>query len=306
MQKNALSTQHLITAMIVIFLWGMNFVVIKIGLKGVPPFLLGALRFMLVAFPAILFIPRPKIQLKWMLAYAITISLGQFAFLFSAMSVGMPAGLASLVLQAQAFFTVGLSALIFGDKLRAPNIIGMLIASIGLYLLGSASMAHPANSASPVPLLGFLLTICAAASWASGNVITKKIGATNILSLVVWSALIPILPFLLLSWIFEGPERISASLYHLSLPSILTVCYLAFAATLIGYSLWGKLLSSLPTHQVAPLTLLVPVIGLTAAWLLLDEALVAKQILGAAIVMGGLLVNVFGQRLRENWRRVFG
>ena len=141
MSKNVLTTRHLMTALIVVCLWGMNFVVIKIGLKGIPPFLMGALRFMLVAFPAILFLPRPKVPFKLLVAYALAISLGQFAFLFSAMAVGMPAGLASLVLQAQAFFTVGLSAVVFGDKLRASNLIGMLIASAGLILLGSASIA---------------------------------------------------------------------------------------------------------------------------------------------------------------------
>lgn len=294
MSKNALSPRHVFTALIVIFLWGMNFVVIKIGLKGVPPFLLGALRFILVAFPAILFLPRPKVPLKLLLAYALTISLGQFAFLFSAMAVGMPAGLASLVLQAQAFFTVGLSALVFGDKLRASNLLGMLVASLGLVLLGSASLA---NSASQVTLLGFALTLCGALSWASGNVINKKIGPTAVLNLVSWSALIPILPFLLLSYLFEGPQRIAYSLSHLSLSSMLTVVYLALAATLIGYTLWGRLLSSLPTHMVAPLTLLVPVVGLSAAWLLLGEALQPRQMLGAAIVMAGLLINVFGPRL---------
>lgn len=303
MSKNVLSPRHIFTALIVVFLWGINFVVIKIGLKGVPPFLLGALRFMLVAFPAILFLPRPKVPLKLLLAYALTISLGQFAFLFSAMAVGMPAGLASLVLQAQAFFTVGLSALVFGDRLRASNLLGMLIASLGLLLLGSASLA---NSASQVTLLGFVLTLCAALSWASGNVINKKIGPTAVLSLVSWSALIPIIPFLLLSLLFEGAATIAHSLAHLSISSVLTVLYLAMAATLIGYTLWGRLLSSLPTHMVAPLTLLVPVVGLTAAWILLGEALQPRQILGAAIVMGGLLVNVFGTRVSGVLRRVPG
>ncbi|MCU6433116.1 EamA family transporter [Undibacterium sp. Jales W-56] len=302
MSKNVLSTRHLLTALIVVFLWGMNFVVIKIGLKGIPPFLMGALRFILVAFPAILFLPRPKVPFKLLAAYALTISLGQFAFLFSAMAVGMPAGLASLVLQAQAFFTVGLSALVFGDKLRPSNLIGMLVASAGLILLGSASMA---NSASQVTLLGFVLTICAAFSWASGNVINKKIGPTAVLSLVSWSALIPIIPFLLLSLVFEGGEVIVHSLSNMSLSSALTIVYLAVAATLIGYTLWGRLLSSLPTHMVAPLTLMVPVIGLTAAWILLGEALRPLQIMGALIVMCGLLINVFGARLLDRVRVLF-
>jgi len=303
MSKNVphfLSPAQLMTALIVIFLWGMNFVVIKIGLKGVPPFLLGALRFALVAFPAILFLPRPKVPLKWLLAYALTISLGQFAFLFTAMAVGMPAGLASLVLQAQAFFTVGLSAMVFGDRLRASNLLGMLVASIGLALLGSASIG---SSASQVTLAGFLLTLLAAASWASGNVVSKKIGATSLLSLVAWSALIPVIPFLLLSLCFEGAATISASILHISLSSALAIAYLAFAATLTGYTLWGNLLSSLPTHMVAPLTLLVPVVGLSAAWLLLGEALQPLQLLGAAVVMCGLLINVFGARLLTQLRR---
>ncbi|HTD07115.1 EamA family transporter [Undibacterium sp.] len=299
MSKNVLSTRQLATAFIVIFLWGMNFVVIKIGLKGIPPFLLGALRFALVAFPAILFLPRPKVPLKWLLAYALTISLGQFAFLFTAMAVGMPAGLASLVLQAQAFFTVGFSATVFGDKLKTFNLLGMLVASIGLVLLGSASIG---GSASQVTLPGFILTLLAAASWACGNVVNKKIGSTSLLSLVAWSALIPVIPFLLLSLCFEGAATISSSIVHISLPSVLAIAYLAFAATLTGYTLWGSLLSSLPTHMVAPLTLLVPVVGLSAAWILLGEALQPLQLLGAAVVMCGLLINVFGAKLLAQLR----
>lgn len=302
MSKSVLSPRHILIAAIVILLWGMNFVVIKIGLKGIPPFLMGALRFILVAFPAILFLPRPKVPLKLLLAYAMFISLGQFAFLFSAMAVGMPAGLASLVLQAQAFFTVGLSAMVFGDKLRPSNLLGMLIASTGLILLGSASIS---SSASQVTLAGLALTLCAAFSWASGNVINKKIGVTNVLSLVSWSALVPILPFFLLSYIFEGGDVIVQSLQNMSLSSGLTIVYLAVAATLIGYTLWGKLLASLPTHLVAPLTLMVPVVGLTAAWVLLDEALNQTQLLGAATVMAGLLINVFGTKLATGVRRIF-
>ncbi len=287
-------------AFTVIFLWGMNFVVIKIGLKGVPPLLLGALRFLLVAFPAILFLPRPRVPLKWLIAYASTISLAQFAFLFSAMAVGMPAGLASLVLQAQVFFTVGLSAWIFGDRLRASNLLGMLVASGGLVLLGVASISH---SGSQVTLAGFVLTLCAALSWATGNVISKKIGPSAVLSLVAWGALLPIIPFFLLSLYFDGAATVVASLSQLSLSTGLAVLYLALAATLIGYTLWGRLLSTLPTHMVAPLTLLVPVVGLSAAWVLLGEALQPLQLAGAALVMCGLVINVFGTRLASRLRR---
>ncbi|MBC3872175.1 EamA family transporter [Undibacterium flavidum] len=295
-----MKSHHVITALIVIVLWGMNFVVIKIGLKGIPPLLLAALRFMFVAFPAIFFLAKPKVELKWLIAYAATISFGQFAFLFSAIAVGMPAGLASLVLQAQAFFTVGLSALIFGDKLKTSNVIGMLIASLGLVLLGSASISA---SASQVSLAGFGLTLCAALSWACGNVVSKKIGSVDMLSLVAWSALLPIIPFVALSCMLDGAAVVWHSLTHISMSAVLAILYLSGAASLIGYTLWGKLLAALPTHVVAPLTLLVPVVGLSSAWLLLDESLNTTQIVGALVVMAGLVFNVFGQRWIDAVRR---
>ncbi|MFA9274198.1 MAG: EamA family transporter [Candidatus Aquirickettsiella gammari] len=294
MSHSHMKSHHILTALIVIVLWGMNFVVIKIGLKGIPPLLLAALRFMFVAFPAIFFLAKPKVELKWLIAYAATISFGQFAFLFSAIAVGMPAGLASLVLQAQAFFTVGLSALIFSDKLKTSNVLGMLIASLGLVLLGSASVSA---SSSQVSLAGFGLTLCAALSWACGNVVSKKLGSVNMLSLVAWSALLPIIPFIVLSCLLDGVAVVWHSLTHISLSAILAILYLSGAASLIGYTLWGKLLAALPTHVVAPLTLLVPVVGLSSAWLLLDESLSQTQILGALIVMAGLLFNVFGQKI---------
>lgn len=291
---------HLITALIVIVLWGMNFVVIKIGLKGIPPLLLAALRFTFVAFPAIFFLAKPKVELKWLVIYATTISFAQFAFLFSAIAVGMPAGLASLVLQAQAFFTVGLAALIFGDRLKPSNVIGIFIASLGLLLLGSASIT---NSATQVSVAGFGLTLCAALSWACGNIVSKKMGAVNMLSLVAWSALLPIIPFLLLSCLMDGVTVVWHSLTHISLTAVLAILYLSGAASLIGYTLWGKLLAALPTHVVAPLSLLVPVVGLTSAWLILDESLNQTQMIGAMIVMAGLLFNVFGQKLIDALRK---
>lgn len=300
MSHSHMKSHHILTALIVIVLWGMNFVVIKIGLKGIPPLLLAALRFMFVAFPAIFFLAKPKVELKWLIAYAATISFGQFAFLFSAIAVGMPAGLASLVLQAQAFFTVGLSALIFSDKLKTSNVLGMLIASLGLILLGSSSISA---SASQVSLAGFGLTLCAALSWACGNVVSKKMGTVNMLSLVAWSALLPIIPFVVLSCWLDGVAVVWHSLTHISLSAVLAILYLSGAASLIGYTLWGKLLATLPTHVVAPLTLLVPVVGLSSAWLLLDESLNQTQILGALIVMAGLVFNVFGQKIMNAIQR---
>lgn len=292
-----MTPKDILLAAVVILAWGVNFVVIKVGLDGVPPMLLGALRFMLAAFPAILFIRRPDMPLRWLLAYGLTISLGQFAFLFSAMYAGMPAGLASLVLQAQAFFTLGFAALFIGESVKRSSLVGLVVAAAGLLLIGS-------ESGRAFTLAGFVLTLCAAAMWGLGNVVTKRIGKVNLVSLVVWGSLIPPLPFLALSLLLEGPAQIETALRSISLNSILAIAYLAFVATLLGYGLWSRLLSRYPASQVAPFSLLVPVVGLSSAWLFLGEALSAVQWLGAAIVMLGLLINVFGPRLLQQLRGV--
>lgn len=282
-----MAPKDLLQALIVVLAWGVNFVVIKVGLHGVPPMLLGALRFLLAAFPAVFFVKRPQVPLRWLLAYGLTISFGQFALLFTAMYVGMPAGLASLVLQAQAFFTLALAVAVLGERFRAQNAIGLLIAAAGLALIGL-------QGGGTMTLAGFVLTLCAAMSWAVGNIVTKKIGKVDLVGLVVWASLIPPIPFALLSYHFEGPAQIASALTGMSGMSLFAIVYLAFIATLVGYSLWSRLMTRYPASQVAPFSLLVPIIGLASASLLLDEQLSAAQIGGAALVMAGLAVNVFG------------
>lgn len=285
-----MSPRDLFFALLVIVVWGLNFVVIKVGLHDVPPMLLGALRFTLAAIPAIFFIKRPNVPLRWLVAYGMTISFGQFAFLFSAMSVGMPAGLGSLILQSQAFFTLMFAALVLGERVRVSNIFGLVIAAAGLLLIGL-------QSGSGLTVAGFALTICAAVMWAMGNIITKKVGQIDLVSLVVWGSLIPPLPFLAMSLWLEGPALIETSLRNISLSSVLAIVYLAFVATLLGYGLWSRLLSRYPASQVAPFSMLVPVVGLSSSALLLNEQLSQLQMIGAALVMAGLAVNVFGARL---------
>ncbi|WP_161865866.1 EamA family transporter [Pseudomonas yangonensis] len=291
-----MTPKDLLLALLVIVVWGMNFVVIKVGLHGMPPMLMGALRFLLAAFPAILFVRRPQVPLRWMLAYGMTISLGQFAFLFYAMYVGMPAGLASLVLQSQAFFTLFFAALFLGERLRGSNLFGLLVAASGLVLIGL-------QGGQAMTLAGFALTIAAASMWALGNVVTRKLGKVNLVGLVVWGSLIPPLPFLALSLWLEGPALISQSLRTLSLDSLLVLAYLAFGATILGYGLWSRLLSRYPASQVAPFSLLVPVVGISSSALLLGERLGGLQMVGAALVMAGLLINVWGGRLLDSWRQ---
>ncbi|THB85275.1 O-acetylserine/cysteine exporter [Pantoea allii] len=290
-----MSIKDMLLALCVVVAWGVNFVVIKLGLQGMPPFLLAGLRFTLVAFPAIFFVRRPPIPLRWLVVYGMTISFGQFAFLFLAIKLGMPAGLASLVLQAQAFFTLLLGALLLAEKLRWNHIVGIIIATLGMFMLATAGMEG--QTSAGITLTTMMLTLSAALSWGLGN-ITNKIIMRNrsvpIMSLVVWSALVPIIPFFACSLLFDGEAAIVNNLLHIGLQTVLALIYLAFVATIVGYAIWGNLLSRYETWRVAPLSLLVPVVGIITAALVLDERLSGQQMLGAVVIILGLLVNVFG------------
>lgn len=286
-------------ALLVVVVWGLNFVVIKVGLHNMPPLMLAGLRFVLVAFPALLFVARPKVPLRLLLGYGLTISFGQFAFLFSAIKFGMPAGLASLVLQAQAFFTIVLGAAAFGERLQLKQVLGITLAVFGVLVLAESSL-----NGQDVTLLGFMLTLAAALSWACGNIFNKKImqhpSRPAVMSLVVWSALIPVVPFMVASLIFDGPAVMVQSLVQIDITTVLSLIYLAFVATIIGYGIWGTLLGRYETWRVAPLSLLVPVVGMASAALLLGETLNSLQLLGAALIMAGLYINIFGFRLRRS------
>ncbi|EAT3925882.1 O-acetylserine/cysteine exporter [Salmonella enterica] len=285
-------------ALLVVVVWGLNFVVIKVGLHHMPPLLLAGLRFLLVAFPAIFFVARPKVPLTLLLGYGLTISFGQFAFLFCAIKFGMPAGLASLVLQAQAFFTMALGAFVFSERLQRKQLAGIALAIIGVLVLIEASL-----NGQHIAMSGFMLTLAAAFSWACGNIFNKKIMQHSprpaVMSLVVWSALIPIL---LSSLLLEGADHITQSLITIDMTTILSLLYLAFVATILGYGIWGTLLGRYETWRVAPLSLLVPVVGLASAAVLLGETLTGMQLAGAVLIMAGLYINVFGFRVRRTAR----
>ncbi len=287
-------------ALLIVLAWGVNFVVIRFGLDGLPPMLLGALRFLLVALPAVFFIKPPKLPFKWLLAYGVTISLGQFALLFSAMNLGMPAGLASLVLQSQMLFTLFFASIFLGEKWKIPQVLALILAGAGLFILASQT------DASQMTFIGFALTIAAASAWGLGNIINRKIGQlgnVNLMSLVIWAALIPPIPFLGLSYLMEGPELILSSLMHIDATSIAALLYLALIATIFGYGSWAYLMKHYPASQVAPLTLLVPIVGLITAWLLLDEGLNGIQLAGICLMMLGLVINVFGQQIINKLKR---
>lgn len=285
--------QDLLIAVLVVTIWGANFTVIRLGLEGVPPMLLASLRYLLAAFPAVFFIRRPAVNLHYWLSYGLFVGVGQFGCLFYAMHIGMPAGIASVVLQAQAFFTLMFAAALLAERVSAKQLSGLGLAATGLFLVGGLS-----GAASLIKPIALLLTITAAAFWGLSNIVVRKANACavsrgeklDILSLVVWSALVPPVPLFVLSLCIDSPKVVVAAIVNLSTVSLFSIAYLAIGATLFGYGAWSYLLSRYPANRVAPLSLLVPVAGLVTARLVLDERLTAVQWGGCLLVVAGLLL----------------
>lgn len=283
----------------VVALWGFTFVPSKWALAEMPPFMLAALRFALAALPAVFFVARPAAPWRLVAAYGIAIGVFQFGLLFLGMQLGMPAGLASLVMQMQAFFTIGLAVLFMRDPLHRWNVLGAIVALCGVVVLGVYKMLEGATGS----LVGFLIVLCGAFSWAVGNLVAKRAAGADMFSLVVWSSLLPPPILALLSYWFEGGSAAFTGLSEVSWRGWGSVAILAWGGTLFGFSAWNWLLHKYPVALVSPFSLLVPVSGLSFAWLLLGEKLSPMQFAGTVLVFVGLAINVYGQRWWRWMRR---
>lgn len=280
-------------AVLVAAVWGFNFVVIKVGVSAVPPLMLAALRFIFCALPAVFFVRRPSAPMKSLAAYGLLLGVGEFGFLFTAIKLGAPSGLSSIILQSQAFFTAILASVLLKEKLRAHNAAGMAVAAAGLAVFALPS-AQAAGGMS-LPLLGMILV--AALGWALANIAARKVKGTGALGLMAWSSLFSPLPLAALSLLIEGPAATGAALSSLSLLTIGALAYLVILSTLLGYGLWNGLIMRHGAGRIAPFSLMVPIFGLASASLVLGEGFGARSAAGAALVLAGLLVHVFGGRL---------
>ena len=291
-----MALRDILLALLLATLWGSTFTAMKIGVADVPPLVMNALRFCLSAFPALLFIRWPAVPTWTVFAFAIVLCVTKFTVLFTSMKIGMPAGLASIVLQMQVFFTIGFAFLIMGERPGRPQLLGGGIALIGMALFAHDKMENAA-------LLPFLLCLLAAALWGVANIIVKKAQAKDILGFVVWASAIagPIL--LGLALMVDGPTAVWSVLRAPGWTTVWVSLYLSFAATLFGYSVWNSLLSRYPVALVGPFALLIPVSGMACGILFLGESFSLKAILASAIVFLGLVINVFGDRFVRRMRR---
>ena len=285
--------RHIALAVVLALFWGFNFVVITVALGDVPPLFLAAVRFALVALPAA-FLPRPALPLGQLVAVAMTLFVGQFAFLFPAMAVGMPPGLASIALQVQAFITILFAALVIGERPNRKQAAGGAVAFLGLALVATTVGANGVTAA------GFVLLLAAACCWAAGNVLLRRAGKVDLLALFSWAALIAAGPLLLLSLLLEGPARIAGGIAHLDWVGAGAILYMAFVSTTFGYGAWGYLLRLYPAAVAAPFSLLVPVFGTVSATLILGETFGPARLFGMVLILLGLAVVVLPGR----WFRI--
>lgn len=278
-------------AVLVAVIWGVNFVVIELGLDGVPPLLFLALRFLVVAAPALWLVARPQVPWQLVVQVGLFMSLGQFALLYTAMAWGMPPGLASLVLQAQVVLTVVFASVRLHELPSGRQVGGVVLGVVGLAVVALGRSAA-------TPLLPLLLTFAAATSWACGNVVARRVGPASGLSMTVWSAIVVPVPLLLLSLGVDGPDAVARALTHLSAAAVLSTAYTAVLASLVGYGIWNSLLGRHQASAVVPFTLLVPVVGMTAAWLVLDELPNAAEAGGGALLLAGVATVALSGRTR--------
>lgn len=287
--QSQLSFRDLSLALLVVFVWGVNFAVIRIGLNTLPPLLFASLRFTFVLFPMVFFLPKPKVSWANLAFYGLAIGLGQFGLLFIAMNGMISPSLASLVIQMQVFFTIALSMVRSHERLKPHQLMAFALAIAGMGVI----VAHNGKGAT---ILGLVLTLCAGASWALANQASKEAGKVNALAYVVWASIFSVPPLYLLSLWREGWPAIAAGLSHAGGGTWAVIFYQSAGNTMLGYGVWAWLHARYPAATVAPLSLLVPVVGFAASALILGEKLQGWKIGAGLLVLAGLAVNLFWAR----------
>lgn len=300
---SAFSTRDLISALIVVIIWGTNFVAMKVGLRNLTPFQMGAARYVFAILPLILFVRPPKLAPKWVIAYGMSQGVGQFGLLFLSLKVGMSASLASVILQTQVFFTAIFGFMLLKEHASRALITGLLLAALGLGCFGVSSLQSV--SSSDITPAGFVLCLVGAAMWAVSNIVVRRAQKEtpdfDVISFIVWCGAVPIVPFVLLSLAFDAP---ATRWQWLSAPfsTWIAVAYVGWISTIIGYAMWTRLLKRHPVNRVAPFSLGVPVVGIASGMLALDDVITASQWAGVLLIVCSLVCTMFGGRWLDRQR----
>ncbi|RMQ40584.1 putative permease [Pseudomonas cichorii] len=284
--------RHLFLAILITAIWGLNFSVIKLGLTSVDPFILAGLRFTLCALPAIFFIPKPDVAWRYIIGYGLIFGIGLWGVVNLGIKSGLSAGIASLVLQFSAFFTMLLGAWVFKETITRYQLAG-----IGVALCGLLSIIFIADGS--VTAAGLMLVLLGAAAWSVTNIITKKANTPQVFAFVVWSSAFSPIPLFLLDYIVNGTSGYSALFNQIDHRAVLSILFQVYPNTLFGYWVWNSLLKQYPVSTVAPLSLLVPIFGILGSVMIFDESLSPMKIVAVGLIVSGLAVGLYGQRIRN-------
>ena len=278
--------KHLSLALLVTLVWGVNFPITKLGLRAIDPFVLTGIRFALAALPLVFFIKRPAVKFRYVVAYGIIFGLGMWGVINYGIQVGVSPGIASLIIQLSVFFTMGWGFLLFKEKIRGAQMIGAVLALIGLAGIISTQEGNHA-------VLGVMLIVLSAVAWSIGNVIIKKSGVKEIFSFMVWASLIPPVPLFLTAWLMHGTAAFEGLQASLDLTAALSILFQVYLATHFAYWGWNSLLKLYPVSTVAPLSLLIPVFGIASSMLMLDERISTPNLISIGIIIAGLAVGLY-------------
>lgn len=285
-----MKARHLLLAISITAIWGANFSVIKLGLTTVDPFILAGIRFTLCALPAIFFIPKPDVQWRYIIGYGLVFGIGLWGVVNLGIKSGLSAGIASLVLQFSAFFTILLGSWIFKETISRFQYAGM-----GLALCGLLSIVSIVDGT--VTTAGLILVLLGAVAWSAANVINKKAKTTQVFAFLVWSSAFSPIPLFALDYAVNGSTGYSALVNQLDYRAVLSILFQVYPNTLFGYWVWNSLMKRYPVSTVAPLSLLVPVFGLLGSVMIFNETLSLNKIVAVVLIVSGLGVGLYGQRV---------
>ncbi|MGG7671851.1 EamA family transporter [Pseudomonas sp. WC2] len=281
---------HVVLAVLITAIWGVNFSVIKLGLASVDPLILAGIRFSLCALPAIFFIRKPDVAWRYLIGYGLVFGIGLWGVVNLGIKAGLSAGIASLVLQFSAFFTLLLGGWVFKEALTRFQILGMLIALAGLLCIITISDGS-------VSLTGVLLVLVGAASWSVANLISKKANTKDVFGFLVWSSAFAPIPLFALDYAVNGSAGYTTFVSQVNMTAVLSILFQVYPNTLFAYWIWNSLLKTYPVSTVAPLSLLVPIFGMLGSVVVFNESVPMSKVLAVVLIVLGLAVGLYGQRI---------
>ncbi|WP_295514986.1 EamA family transporter [uncultured Pseudomonas sp.] len=281
---------HVVLAVLITAIWGVNFSVIKLGLATVDPFILAGIRFSLCALPAIFFIRKPDVPWRYIICYGLVFGIGLWGVVNLGIKAGLSAGIASLVLQFSAFFTILLGGWVFKEALTRFQVLGMLIALAGLLCIIKISDGS-------VSLSGVVLVLVGAASWSVANLINKKASTKDVFGFLVWSSAFAPIPLFILDYVVNGSTGYTAFVSQVNTTAVLSILFQVYPNTLFAYWIWNSLLKTYPVSTVAPLSLLVPIFGMLSSVVVFNESVPVSKVLAVVLIVIGLAVGLYGQRI---------